>query len=138
MGNLILSVSSLEGETQEIKVNREVSIAGVAGMVQETVVKAREVILVRPDGTLLPCGRTIGDALDQESEETQPDGEDIVFYPLATLTGEMWKEIGLHGPTRWKHLREDEFKDLFGMSKNSFDKLQPWTQMSLKKKHGLF
>jgi len=118
-------------------VNREVSIAGVAGMVQETVGKAREVILVRPNGTLLPCASAIGDALE-ESEETPPDDEDIVFYPLATLTGEMWKEIGLHGPTRWKHLPEDEFKDLFGMSKNSFDKLQPWTQMSLKKKHGLF
>merc|ERR1712137_1246737 len=136
--NLILSLSSLEGETLEMKVNREVSIADVAGMVQATVGKAREVKLVRPNGTLLPSARAIGDVLDHESEEVLPNEEDSVFYPLATLTGEMWKEMGLHGPTRWKHMREDEFKDLFGMSKNSFDKLQPWAQMSLKKKHGLF
>jgi len=136
--NLILSLSSLEGENLQIKVNRETSIAGVAAMVQATVGKSREVKLVRPNGTLLPCAWAVGDALDHEAEEVQSDNEDTVFYPLATLKGEMWKEMGLHGPTRWKHLREDEFKDLFGMSKNSFEKLQPWTQMSLKKKHGLF
>lgn len=128
----------LEGENLEIKVNREMSIAGVAAMVKAIVGKSGEVKLVRPNGTLLPCARAVGDALDHESEEVPSDDEDTVFYPLATLKGEMWKEMGLHGPTRWKHLREDEFKDLFGMSKNSFEKLQPWTQMSLKKKHGLF
>merc|ERR1712137_152467 len=141
--NLNLSLSSLDGEILEIKVNREVSIAGVAGMVQAVVRpvvqgKAREVKLVRPNGTLLPCARAIGDVLDHESDEEPPDDEDSVFYPLATLIGETWKEMGLHGPTRWKHLREDEFKDLFGMSKKSFEKLQSWTQLSLKKKHGLF
>merc|ERR1712007_331242 len=66
--NLILSLSSLEGETLAIKVNREMSIAGVAGMVQATVVKARKVMLVCPNGTLLPCAKAIGDALDHESE----------------------------------------------------------------------
>jgi len=66
--NLILSLSSLEGETLEIKVNREVSIAGIAGMVQATVVKARKVKLACPNGTLLPCAKAIGDALDHESE----------------------------------------------------------------------
>jgi len=136
--NLILSLSSLEGDALEIKVNREMSIATVVGMVQAIVGKAREVKVVRPNGMLLPCAKAIGDALDNEFEELPSDDEDSVFYPLAILTGERWKEMGLDGPTRWKHLREDEFKDLFGMSKNSFEKLQPWTQMSLKKKHGLF
>jgi len=107
-------------------------------MVQAIVGKARQVKLVRPNGILLPCASAIGDALDHESEEVLSDGEDRVFYPLATLTGDGWKEMGLHGATRWKHLREDEFRGLFGMSKNSFEKLQPWTQMSLKKKYGLF
>merc|ERR1719240_36300 len=89
--NLILSLSSLEGETLAIKVNREVSIAGVAGMVQATVVKARQVKLVCPKCTLLPCAKAIGDALDYECEEVPSDDEDNVYYPPATLTGEGWK-----------------------------------------------
>lgn len=141
--DLVLSLSSPGGETLEIKVHREASVADVAGMVKAIVRpavlgKAKEVKLVGLRGTLLPCARAIGDALDYESEEVPPDDQDSVFYPLSVLTGEKWKEMRLHGPTRWKHLREDEFKDLFGMSKNTFEKLQPWTQLSLKKKHGLF
>jgi len=79
--DLILSLSSLEGETLEIKVNRDVSIAGVAGMVQATVVKARTVKLVCPNGTLLPCAKAIGDALDHECKEVPSCDEDSVFYP---------------------------------------------------------
>jgi len=98
--NLILSLSSLEGETLAIKVNREMSIAGVAGMVQATVVKARQVKLVCSKCTLLPCAKAIGDALDYECEEVPSDDEDSVFYPPATYTVEGWKEMWLHGPTR--------------------------------------
>jgi len=141
--DLVLSLSSPGGETLEIKVHREASVAEVAGMVKAIVRpavlgKAKEVKLVGLRGTLLPCARAIGDALDYESEEVPPDDQDSVFYPLSVLTGEKWKEMRLHGPTRWKHLREDEFKDLFGMSKNTFEKLPRWNQIPLKKKHGLF
>merc|ERR1712007_374604 len=84
--DLILSLSSLGGDALELKVNREVSVAGVAGMVQATVRpvvlgKAREVKLVGPGGTLLPCARAIGDALDHESEDLPLDDKDNVFYP---------------------------------------------------------
>jgi len=140
--NLILSLSSL-GESFEISVHQKTSVAQVAGMIRVTLRpvvpgKTAEVQLVGPAGTLLPCTQAIGDALDYESEEVQPDDEDCVFYPLSVMTGEEWRQIELCGSTRWKHLRGDEFKDLFGMSKDTFDKLPFWKQIYLKRKHGLF
>merc|ERR1712007_217322 len=92
----------------------------------ERFVKCRAIVADSKRSTLIEEGASVS------------DDEDTIFYPLATLTGQMWKDMGLHCPTRWKHLREDEFKDPLRMSKNSFEKLQPWTQMSPKKKRGLF
>jgi len=140
--NLVLSLSSL-GESFEIRVHRNASVAHVAGMIGVTLRpvvpgKTPKVQLVGPAGTLLPCRKTIGDALDYESEKVQPDNENCVFYPLSVVTGEEWKQMELCGSTRWMHLRGDEFRDIFGMSKDTFDKLPSWKQIHLKRKHGLF
>eukprot|EP00929_Paragymnodinium_shiwhaense_P016093 TRINITY_DN124269_c0_g1_i1.p1 TRINITY_DN124269_c0_g1~~TRINITY_DN124269_c0_g1_i1.p1 ORF type:complete len:327 (-),score=65.34 TRINITY_DN124269_c0_g1_i1:228-1208(-) len=99
---------------------------------------AADVKVVGPAGTVLDPARTLPHAVDYETDGRNKENEAGEFYDLEVLTGEAWKELGLDGPTRWRYLQETEFVRVFGMSKWSFSKLAPWTQTSLKKKHGLF
>jgi len=143
--DLILSLSSL-GEDFQMMVKRETSVAQVTYLVQQDRLQKRpagpgktiEVKLVGPAGTLLPREKLITHALDYEADEVLSDDENGTFYPLSVLTGERWKDMGLSGPTRWKHLHEKDFRNLFGMSKDAFEQLPDWKQIPLKKKHSLF
>ncbi|CAE8630761.1 unnamed protein product [Polarella glacialis] len=100
---------------------------------------AAVVTLIRPQGSILEASRRLPEALEYETDSGGcSDDADGEFYPLAVLTGGAWKHLGLQGATRWKHVREQEFLQLFGMSKASFDRLPSWKQLRFKKKHGLF
>jgi len=142
---IVLSLQSL-GEAFEMTVDRETSVAQVTHFVQQERLWRRpagpgkivEVKLVGRAGTLLPLDSLISCALDCEGEEVEHDDENGVFYPLPVLTGEVWKGMGLLAQTRWKHVREKDFRNLFGMSKDAFERLPAWKQIPLKKKHGLF
>jgi hypothetical protein len=142
--DLDLSLSSL-GEEFRMLVSREATVADVAFLVQQERLRKRpagpgktiDVKLIGPAGTVLPHSHLIKTALDVEGE-VFVDDEDSDFYPLSVLTGERWRELGLHAPTRWEYLRESEFSKLFGMSKSAFKKLPDWKQIPLKKKYGLF
>jgi hypothetical protein len=142
--NLDLSLASL-GEEFRMEVSRDATVADVAFFVQQERLQKQpagpgkkiEVKVVGPGGTVLPRSQLIKNALDVEGEDLLDD-EKSVYYPLSVLTGRQWKDLGLHAPTRWKHLRESEFSELFGMTKSAFEKLPDWKQTPLKKKHGLF
>jgi len=95
-----------------------------------------DVKLVGPAGTILDGTRRLPDAIDFESID--PDKEDGEFFDLAVLRGTAWKELGLDAATRWQYLRERDFVEIFGMSKDAFGKLPSWKQIPLKKKHGFF
>lgn len=94
--------------------------------------------IIGPKGTVLAPSRTLPEAFDYEIDGEAEEDESDEFYELSVLTGQAWKDMGLNGPTRWKHLREKEFMNMFGMSKASFEKLPSWTQATLKRKHSLF
>jgi len=142
--DLELFLSSL-GEQFSLVVNREATVAHVAYVVQQERLRRRpeppgkkiKVKLVSPAGAVFLGSQLIKNALDVDGQ-VLVDDEDGVFYPLSVLTGQEWRQLGLHAPTRWKHLREKEFSDLFGMNKSAFEKLPDWKQIPLKKKHGLF
>lgn len=144
--DLILSMSSLGGDCFEIRVARDKTVADVIALLRQECAsrwpappgKLVEVKLVGPAGTLLHFSKTIADALEYETEAAAVDDELGTFYPLAVLIGQQWKELGLDGPTRWKHLREKDFMNLFSMSKATFEKLPSWKQIPLRRKHGLF
>lgn len=97
-----------------------------------------QVKLIGCAGTLLDENKQFPEVVDYETDEAEEATEGAEYYPLSALTGGAWKELGLDGPTRWKYLPEAEFMNLFGMNKTSFAQLKPWTQTSMKKKHGLF
>jgi len=143
--DLLLSLSSI-GESFEMTVDRETVVAHVQFLVQHGRLEKKsaglgktvEVKLVGPAGTLLSPQKRIGSALDYEDDKVECDEENAVFLPLSVLTGEAWRSLGLPGQTRWTLLRENEFGELFGMSKDAFGRLPDWKQIPLKKKHGLF
>lgn len=93
--------------------------------------------LIGPEGTILDPSAVLLDALDYETDKGDQDG-DGPYYPLSVLTGNAWRAMGLDGLTRWKYLREKEFKDIFGMSKATFEQLPSWKQLPLRRKHNLF
>lgn len=143
--SVVLSLSSL-AEQFEMTVSRELCVDELLDLITQERLQRRpagpgktiEVKLMGPAGTLLPREQVVTCALDCETAELEPDVEHGVFYPLSVLTSSEWRDLGLVGVTRWKHLREDLFMGLFGMTKATFEKLPEWKQTPLKKKHGLF
>lgn len=144
-----ISFLTIGGASFDIQVPRGTSVRDVAHAIKD-VKQLRgpayveglevEVKLIGPAGTVLQESRCFPEVIDYETdgagEEAYPEA--AYLHQLEVLTGEAWKELGLDGPTRWKYVPEEDFVKLFGMSKASFDQLKPWTQNSLKKKHGLF
>lgn len=143
--SVVLSLSSL-AEQFEMTVSRELRVDELLDLIEQERLQRRpagpgktiEVKLMGPAGTLLPREQVVTCALDCETAELESDVEHGVFYPLSVLTSSEWRDLGLVGVTRWKHLREDLFMGLFGMTKATFEKLPEWKQTPLKKKHGLF
>lgn len=137
-----LSCLTMSGSCFEVRVQRGTSVSQLAAHIQD--LKSLNVLvkIIGPAGTLLEPSKVLPLGLDHETDVVGEDDADGKFYPLSVLTGStdqaMWKKIGLEGPTRWRHLREKEFADLFGMSKASFETLPTWKQIPLKKKHDLF
>ncbi|KAK3860884.1 hypothetical protein Pcinc_033095, partial [Petrolisthes cinctipes] len=61
-------------------------------------------------------------------------------YPLATLREKDPEKLpqGVDPVHKENHLSDGDFKTVFGMNREAFDKIPQWKQMNLKKKAGLF
>ena len=60
------------------------------------------------------------------------------FYPLEALVqGIKWPQ-GVDPTNREKYLSDTDFESLFGMTKSSFQQIDKYKRIELKKKHLLF
>jgi len=153
--DLVLCMSTLSGDCFQMRVGSDSTVAQLMETIRlqkqdqsshlERVARSLSrnqinVKVIGPAGTSLDASRTFPAAIDYETDGTADDAEELdhKLYPLSVLAGDAWRETGIDGATRWKHLAEKDFMGLFGMNKASFEKLPSWKQIPLKKKHGLF
>lgn len=134
-----VEVGTLVAEVMKVIQNmRFHEVAHVERLIQGVSGSYVNVKLLGPAGTLLDPAKFLPEALDYETDVVTDDVQQGEYYPLEMLVGQAWKNMGLDGPTRWKHVEDTLFMQLFGMSKASFEQLPTWKQIPLKRKHGLF
>lgn len=124
-----------------LKVPTGTSVAELAALIhKERKLRTPEgsIKILSPKGFKMAPSRIVLMVLDLAIDGSDHDDDLGEFYALSILTSATWKELGLNGPSRWKHLRGDHFKHVFGMDKADFERLLDWKQVQLKRKHNLF